>query len=71
MNTAFSSLDVSPINPFALMTDPRGVLDAVLRSDRLNALASQVHRPLDKPTPLAAGDLDAFDRLVDAADSAD
>ena len=45
MNTAFSCLEVS-YNPFALMVNRDSVLAAVHRSDQLNALASQVFRPL-------------------------
>ena len=75
MNTAFSSLE-SSINPFALMMDPATVLDAVQRSDRLNGLASQVFRPLDKPMLPRAGasalsGLEAFDHLIDGIDCCD
>ncbi|MCW7536642.1 hypothetical protein OOT46_02065 [Aquabacterium sp. A7-Y] len=34
-------------NPFALMTDPQAVLQAVQLSDRLAGLQSRVYRPLD------------------------
>lgn len=36
-------------NPFALMTDPQAVLQAVQLSDRLARLQSRVYRPLDQP----------------------
>jgi hypothetical protein len=45
MHTAFSSFE-SASNPFAQMLDPDRVLAAVHRSERLNALASHVFRPL-------------------------
>ena len=45
MNTTFSCLEAS-YNPFALMVNRDGVLAAMHRSDQLNALASQVFRPL-------------------------
>ena len=45
MHTAFSSLE-SASNPFAQMVDPGRVLAAVHHSERLNALASHVFRPL-------------------------
>jgi hypothetical protein len=55
-------------NPFALMMDPQGVLEAMERSERLNRLQSRVCRPLDKPLiPLVSGDGQAFDQEVDAA----
>ena len=45
-------------NPFALMTDPQAVLQAVQLSDRLSRLQSRVYRPLDQMPaghPLARG----------------
>ena len=45
MNTVFSSLE-APYNPFVLMVNHNRVLAAVHRSGQLNALASQVFRPL-------------------------
>ena len=58
-------------NPFALMMDPKGVLEAMERSERLNRLQSRVCRPLDKPLlgGVAAdsdGDLDAVGEKADA-----
>ena len=50
MNTAFSCLEAS-FNPFALMVNQDRVLAAVHRSGQLNALASQVFRPLAEPLP--------------------
>ncbi len=55
-------------NPFALMMDPKAVLEAMERSERLNHLESRVCRPLDKPLiPLVNGD----DADVDAEAGAD
>ena len=45
MNTVFSSLEAL-YNPFALMVNRDRVLAAVHCSGQLNALASQVFRPL-------------------------
>ena len=45
MNTAFSCLEAS-FNPFALMVNQDRVLAAVHCSGQLNALTSQVFRPL-------------------------
>ncbi len=54
MNTAFSSLEAAS-NPFAQMLDRSSVLAAVHRSERLNALASHVFRPLARqPDPVKA-----------------
>ena len=47
MNTAFSCLEAA-FNPFALMVNRGRVLAAVHHSGQLNALASQVFRPLDR-----------------------
>lgn len=55
-------------NPFALMMDPQGVLEAMERSERLNRLQSRVCRPLDKPLiPLVNSEGAAFDQEVDAS----
>ena len=56
-------------NPFALITNPQAVLQAVERSERLARLQSRICRPLDKPLiPNAPGDeTAAFDNSVDAA----
>lgn len=44
-------------NPFALMMDPKAVLEAMECSERLNHLESRVCRPLDKPLiPLVQGE---------------
>jgi hypothetical protein len=52
MHTAFSSLEAAS-NPFAQMLDRGRVLAAVHRSERLNALASHVFRPLAwQPDPV-------------------
>jgi hypothetical protein len=36
-------------NPFALLTHPEVILQAIERSDRLSRLHSRICRPLDKP----------------------
>lgn len=54
-------------NPFALMMDPKAVLEAMERSERLNHLESRVCRPLDKPLiPLVNGDDVDADTEADA-----
>lgn len=65
-------------NPFAMMTDPEVILQAVERSERLNRLQRRVCRPLDRPLipKVNAADLADFDREIDLAadedsDSAD
>jgi hypothetical protein len=59
-------------NPFALMMDPQGVLEAMERSERLNRLQSRVCRPLDKPLiPLVNSEEAAFDQEVDCAPDID
>ena len=56
-------------NPFALMMDPEAVFQAMEHSERLNALRSRVHRPLDKPLiPPVAGfhtGATAFDQSIE------
>ncbi|MFT3856905.1 MAG: hypothetical protein QM742_05210 [Aquabacterium sp.] len=55
-------------NPFALMMDPQGVLEAMERSERLNRLQSRICRPLDKPLiPLVNSEGQDFDKEVDAS----
>lgn len=39
----------SPVNPFALMIDPKAVFERIERSERLERLQRRVCRPLDKP----------------------
>jgi hypothetical protein len=58
------------INPFALMTDPKSVLDAVERSGRLGQLKRRVCRPLDGPSPIESDD-DAEDGGIDVAAGSD
>jgi hypothetical protein len=58
------------INPFALMTDPKSVLDAVERSGRLGQLKRRVCRPLDGPSPIESDD-DAEDGGIDVAGTAE
>jgi hypothetical protein len=55
-------------NPFAMMMDPQGVIDAVERSNPLGSLARRVCRPLDKPLIPKVGDVSVqdFDREIDA-----
>lgn len=53
-------------NPFALMTHPEVVLQALERSDALSRLQGQVFRPLDKPLlGNAPADVAAYDRRID------
>ncbi len=55
-------------NPFALMMDPKAVLEAMERSEHLNHLDSRVCRPLDKPLiPV----LNSNDAEIDAEDVAE
>lgn len=55
-------------NPFALMMDPQGVLEAMERSERLNRLQSRICRPLDKPLiPLVNSEGQDFDKEIDAS----
>lgn len=55
-------------NPFALMMNPQGVIQAVERSERLARLKARVCRPLDRPLipRLQDANLAAFDAEVDA-----
>ena len=62
MNTTFSCLEAS-YNPFALMVNRDVVLAAMHRSDQLNALASQVFRPLGE---LPASDEEAAYGMAEA-----
>ena len=53
-------------NPFALMTHPEVVLEALARSENLARLQTQVFRPLDKPVlGKTAEDVAAYDRRID------
>jgi hypothetical protein len=54
-------------NPFMMMMNPEAIIDAMERSERLNALQSRVCRPLDRPLipKLNAKDLADFDREID------
>lgn len=53
-------------NPFALMMDPKAVLEAMERSERLNHLESRVCRPLDKPLiPMVQGEEADDTALID------
>jgi hypothetical protein len=59
---------LSAPNPFALLLNPEAVLAALASSERLNALQSQIFRPLDKPLiPRADKPAAEFDREVDAS----
>jgi hypothetical protein len=43
-------------NPFSLLMNPQGVLEALAKSERLGQLKSRICRPLDKPlTPREDG----------------
>ena len=53
-------------NPFALMLDPQGVVDAMDHSDRLARLRSQIFRPLDKPVLSRLSPIvQAYDEAID------
>lgn len=55
-------------DPFAMLMDLQGVIQAMERSDRLARLQSRICRPLDKPVIGGnGGERDAFDGLVDEA----
>ena len=51
-------------NPFALMTDPQAVLQAVQLSDRLARLQSRVYRPLDQQPAGNSLDRDTEDAIA-------
>ena len=53
-------------DPFAMLMDLQGVVQAMERSDRLARLHSRICRPLDKPLVAGAGgERDAFDDGID------
>ena len=43
--------DTLAFNPFAYLTEPAAVHEALQRADRLNRLASRVHRPMERKPP--------------------
>lgn len=55
-------------NPFALMMNPQGLIQAVERSERLSRLKARVCRPLDRPLIPRVQDanLAAYDAQIDA-----
>ena len=54
-------------DPFALMMNPQGVVEAMECSDRLARLQRRVCRPLDKPLIAHKGsELDDFDSEIDS-----
>ena len=54
-------------DPFALMMDPQGVIQAMERSERLARLQRHVCRPLDRPLiAKTETDLDQFDKAIDS-----
>jgi len=55
-------------NPFALMMNPQGVIQAVERSERLARLKARVCRPLDRPLipRIQDANLAAYDAQIDA-----
>ena len=54
-------------DPFALMMNPQGVIQAMECSDRLARLQRRVCRPLDKPLLASkGGELDEFDSEIDS-----
>jgi hypothetical protein len=59
-------------DPFAMLMDLQGVVQAMERSDRLARLQSRICRPLDKPLVSGGGgECEAFDGVIDAAPEAD
>jgi hypothetical protein len=57
-------------NPFAMMTEPEVIMQAIERSERLNCLERRICRPLDRPLiPKKGGapELNAYDQEIDAA----
>lgn len=58
-------------NPFMLMLNPEVVLAAIEKSERLGQLNRRLCRPLDRPTPSAAGapEVEAEDDLDEPAES--
>lgn len=54
-------------NPFMMMMNPEAIIDAMERSERLNALQSRVCRPLDRPLipKVRSADVADFDREID------
>jgi hypothetical protein len=55
-------------NPFALMMNPEGVIQAMERSERLARLKARVCRPLDRPLipRMQDSNLAAYDAQIDA-----
>jgi hypothetical protein len=59
-------------DPFALMMDPEGVIQAMERSERLARLQRRVCHPLDKPLiACKVAEVDEFDSMIDAQPEAD
>lgn len=59
-------------DPFAMLMDLQGVVQAMERSDRLARLQSRICRPLDKPLVNGgSGDRDAFDGAMDGTSERD
>ena len=59
-------------DPFAMLMDLQGVVQAMERSDRLARLQSRICRPLDKPLVNGGGgDRDAFDGAMDGTSERD
>jgi hypothetical protein len=50
-------------NPFVMLTAPETILQAIERSERLNALNRRVCRPLDRPLIPAKGEGQDVDGL--------
>jgi hypothetical protein len=65
-NTMATGLELG--NPFALMMNPEGVVQAMERSERLARLKARVCRPLDRPLipRLQDANLAAYDAQIDA-----
>ena len=47
----FRMSDSIAFNPFAYLTEPAAVHEALQRNERLNRLASRIHRPMERKAP--------------------
>lgn len=56
-------------NPFAMLTDPDSLLQAIAQSERLKGLHSRICRPLDQPVAVGrdSDEVARFDAMVDDA----
>jgi len=56
----------TPINPFAVLLDPVGILTTCAQSGALDALPLSARRSADRQSPRVAGELAEHDAAVDA-----